>query len=584
MISRCGQEQNLSVTDKNIIFSHKKAEKPAFKGWGSSFFSMIQTHEVAGPTVVNISAMVIPRTTVDFTRSDEAGIETARREVTSLISSSLLPGFYAIGAGCLLGLLSNQPISHSILMTNNDIVDVLKKNWEDALKQGGNKEEILLKALNRTISGAKALTGDSEKFISAQVSEEIAQEIKELLENKENLSRKEKKERLNALFKKAVELTGAEKQVKIFLEGKTGKKTVETTMKNFIGDLYHISNEFLLKYESPSRVNDAIEKFKSLSRLKGIAGFSIAVAIALSTQFINRYITQQKTGTSAFVGLPDYEKIAEHKVKKEEQKPSKLKLTVEKALSVLAMGYMLGATYASSLNPKKVLESLSSLDKLSDKLKFRGKFVTLNQLRALSAITISGRILASDDVNELRETNTRDFLGFLNWLVLGGFVANLTANALESKNTLEGNKILNEKEAFKGGGWLKHKFHIIKNTLLKTDGEIDAMNITYKVKQKLKTNKNIAIAAGLLYSVITLGFGVTLFNKYLTNKVARQKNPEAEALPKNNEFNRKTFNKNLLLVEETLGSLRYNNSVSSQFFNLPPKESVFDKLYSTKKN
>ncbi len=576
MIRSFGQDQNLPLKDRKTSLDNKKANSLAFKGgWpgsaASSFFSMIQTNEIAGPTVVNISSMVIPRTAVDYTRNEEAGIETARREVTSLVSSSLLPGFYAIAAGWLIGLLNNPMKVRSTLMTNNDMVDVLKNNWDKAENYTCDREKVLENTIKQTLKETKALVGDTEKGLSRKTADEFAIRLKKLILNKDKLPIKKLKEGLKDLKTWAVEQVGAEQQLKV----SSGGKVVETSMKNLIGDMYNIPNELLLKYGCRQDVSSAVEKFKSLSNNKGVIGFSLAASIAISTQFINRYITQQKTGTSAFVGLPEYEKIAGHKIE-EKKEPSKFRLNAEKVASVGIMAYMLGATYASSLDPRKIVEFASKRTNLLEKLRFKGKFPTLNQLRALSAITISGRILASADVNELRETNTRDFLGFLNWLVFGGFVTKLTGDALE------GNKVLNQKSGFKGGSWLQKKVHIIKNTFLKTDDEINAIkNISQITKKRLIRNKNIAIAAGLVYSTLTLGIGVPLFNKYLTNKVADKKDPEQKPVPEKTNKKEK-FYKDLVLVEETLGSIKNTQGViktsSSAFFNIPQEDPLFNKF------
>lgn len=570
MIHNNVQPKNLDFINRHGENKNHSLKSLSFKGvlgsTASGFFNMIQNHEVAGPTVVNITSMVIPRTAVDYTRSKEAGIETARRETTSLVSSSLLPGFYAMGIGAVLGLFKNPLGVNSTLMANNDTVDILKNNWEKAFSSGKNEKTVIKNTLFNTLRETKRRVGERDIKFSEKVAREISEKIADVLFDK-TLSSREKNKILKQLTAKGVELTGAEKLVKIYSNG----KVVETSMKNLIQDLYNIPKQIFIKYKNPETVKTALEKFKSLNWKKGALGFSLAALIAVSTQFVNRYITRQKTGTDAFVGLPDYEKYqktAFHK-QEEKKKESKLLLWAEKAASVAGMGYLLGATYISSLNPKKVFNFMKNPQNIFDKLKFTGKFVNLNQLRALSAITICGRILASYDSNELRETNTRDFLSFLNWLVFGNFVANLTGNMIE------GNKILNEKSSFKGGNWLKRQLHVITNTFLKTDGEIDAMKgVSKAVKKRLKINKNLSIAAGIIYSGVMLGYGIPVFNKHFTNKIVKSQSPENQ--PKNKEFDKIAFNNNLLQVEETLGSLSDSGSVSSAFFMMPEKNSVYD--------
>ncbi len=566
---RVEQAQNLTIRGKNPSSAQKIKKAPSFKGTGSavsSFFSMIQTHEVAGPTVVNITSMVVPRTAVDLTRSKEAGLETARRETTSLVSSSLLPGFYALGIGGLLGMFNNKLGVTSQLMTSNETVDMFKEFWAKASKGKSNKDKILNKFVRDVLKSSGFSSKDAR---------EIAEKLRQARQRLNTDKKLSKNRELKPVIERAVELTGVEQKLNVtqVIPGryfiKTGKtKSVETSMKKLITDLYDLPKELFLKYEGP-RLDAAVEKFKSLGKQKGALGFSLAAVIAVSTQFVNRYITKQETGSDAFVGLPDYKQIAQKHIEPQKQH-APWQLAAEKAASVLAMGYMLGATYAGSLSLKKIWDFAKKPANIFDKLKFKSKFVTLNQLRALSAITISGRILASADVNELRETDARDFLGFLNWLVFGGFVAKLTGAAMDKRT-------LNKANEIKGANWWQRAGSIINKTFLKTDGEIKAMTgITDGIKKKLIRNKNIAIGAGLLYSISFLGLGVPIINKFMTNKLAANKLPQTDN--KQNKTDKKeTFNKNMLLVEETLGKLS-EHSVSSAFFYPLNREDPFAKF------
>jgi hypothetical protein len=54
-------------------------------------------------------------------------------------------------------------------------------------------------------------------------------------------------------------------------------------------------------------------------------------------------------------------------------------------------------------------------------------------LKTIYGTLISGRIFVSKDSTKLRETNVRDYLGFLNWLVLGRFFAKAADQAFDPK-------------------------------------------------------------------------------------------------------------------------------------------------------
>ena len=76
---------------------------------------------------------------------------------------------------------------------------------------------------------------------------------------------------------------------------------------------------------------------------------------------------------------------------------------------------------------------VKSITDLIKKLEFDGPATSGNTIKTIYGTLILGRIFASKDSTELRETNVRDYLGFLNWLVLGGFVAKGVGQALDPK-------------------------------------------------------------------------------------------------------------------------------------------------------
>lgn len=68
----------------------------------NSAFSKVQKSEFMGPAFVNLSAMVIPRTAIDYGRNEQAGKETLRREGLSFFIGTLLYPLYYVTAGRLI--------------------------------------------------------------------------------------------------------------------------------------------------------------------------------------------------------------------------------------------------------------------------------------------------------------------------------------------------------------------------------------------------------------------------------------------------------------------------------------------------
>ena len=106
---------------------------------------------------------------------------------------------------------------------------------------------------------------------------------------------------------------------------------------------------------------------------------------------------------------------------------------------------------------------------------------------------------------KLRETNVRDYLGFLNWLVLGGFVAKGVGQILDPKQE----KLFNISNKGKG---IKHW---LKDISLKSQKEILAHG--GNVKSNLR-KLNIAQMSGIAYSTIMLGVLLPKLNIWMTRR------------------------------------------------------------------
>lgn len=77
-------------------------------------------------------------------------------------------------------------------------------------------------------------------------------------------------------------------------------------------------------------------------------------------------------------------------------------------------------------------------------IQFKGMIPTINQFKLIYGLTIMSRFMVARDKDELRESVVKDVLGFLNWLVLGNFVAKGVVLALDKNKELLKDK---------NGGW-----------------------------------------------------------------------------------------------------------------------------------
>lgn len=145
-----------------------------------------------------------------------------------------------------------------------------------------------------------------------------------------------------------------------------------------------------------------------------------------------------------------------------------------------------------------------------NKLEFNGAATGGNAIKTTYGTLILGRIFAAKDSTELRETNVRDYLGFLSWLVLGGFVAKGVGQMLDSNRT-------NLFNITKQGKGIKHW---LRDISLKSQKEIIAQG--GNVQQNLR-KLNIAQLSGIAYSAIMLGILLPKLNIWMTK---HHKNPK----------------------------------------------------------
>ena len=216
------------------------------------------------------------------------------------------------------------------------------------------------------------------------------------------------------------------------------------------------------------------------------------MSLAITNQYINRLWTKKRTGIDNFVGENGYE----NNVKDGNQKKKEKGLWLKKLISAGVFVFML-AKVMSIKKPADIVK----------KLEFDGPATGGNAIKTIYGTLILGRIFASKDSTELRETNVRDYLGFLNWLVLGGFVAKGVGQALDPKQE----KLFNISKPGKG---IKHW---LKNVSLKSQKEIIAQG--GDVKKNL-WKLNIAQLSGIAYSAVMLGILLPKLNIRMTRKKA----------------------------------------------------------------
>jgi hypothetical protein len=519
-----------SKTENKYILQNRKQNQtqPSFKGIEAAggvanwIFTQIQTNKIVQYTLLDLGSMVIPRTVVDFTRSKDAGIETGCREFSGTLINELIPGVMAVGVGSLLGKIINPKIKiNTSLPIESSAVEMLHDSWNAVnghkfWEQGADKKQVIQDYVRHVFNNTQGLSGSEWKKLNKtpDVVETLSGKVAEIILNK---SSKPKKEDMAVLNKLIVKTLGASESIKV----KTGNSAyLETTVSGLNSNIIDIGRELLTKVKN-NELKAAVAKYTKTSKIKAIITIAAVIGLAFSQQFVNRYFTKKRTGKDGFVGLSE-ESRKEAEAEKN-NKNSKRKLMLAKIASVAGLWAIASSTITGTINPKKIIQTLTSQN-IIKKLEYNSMFPHVNQLRVAYAAMITGRMLAASDKHELRETDIRDYAGFLNWLVLGSFVSKGVGKCLSK------GKLMNTANPLeKGSNILSKVVHFIANEDLMSHSEIDARKgIDFATKKLLKTKLNIAIFSGIAYSTLALGLFMPMLNKHITDKLTAKKKPQNE--------------------------------------------------------
>lgn len=477
----------------------------------------LDTNPMANAVGIDLFAMVAPRTYVDTKeRNKYAGAETFFREFTGTLIVCLSASYLAKG----IAKIANKFIepknkinpkswyskdSLAFLNTASENTSNTKEYVSNVIENLSGRDNKHTNKFNE-INWANTEWVDEKKWSKINWDNKKYQNIhnklkdknsiinitSELIDNK-NITEKDKK---NLLSITESRITNALKSSNVTSEYKN--KTVSSSVSNLLRDTVDFGRDILTNKNINK--NSAINKILKVNKIKAIGALSIASTLGLTNQYINRKITEKRTGKKGFVGEKNYNSTDKTKNTGKDTSKSFIaeKLLASAGMVAMAAGVM----------------KVKSAKDFVKKLEFTGPVTSGNAIKTVYASTLVGRFMASDNKDELRESATRDYLGFLNWLVLGGFAAKGTANLLDRKKE----NLFNENKTGKG---IKHWLNDLS---LKSHNEIASKGEKFAKKNMWKLN--VAHVAGLAYSTLALGFFLPKLNIFITNMKNKKQNNE----------------------------------------------------------
>ena len=471
----------------------------ASMGGLSNALYTLSNNDMLNASFVDVFAMDTPRTVVETkNRGKQAGIEMGFREYTGTFIAEFSAALFAVLVSKLISkkFKPEVKVNSGSWITNNGL-EVFSKIYEKSDKTIKGYVKDIFNSITG-ISGHKTV-----KFteINNEKTQGIIDKLSDIIINK-SANTKETQKLLSNIQDEIINITGADNNITI----KAGEKEVSSNLTHALRDIVD-SGRNIFFTETKQNSNHILSKLKSMNNLRIGIAIPLSMGLAITNQYLNRYLTKRRTGIDNFVGENGYENNVKDKNEKKREKGLWAKKLLSAGIFILMLSKVMGI--------KKPID-------LVKKLEFDGPVTSGNAIKTIYGTLILGRIYASKDSTELRETNVRDYLGFLNWLVLGGFVSKGVAQILDPKQE----KLFN---ITKDGYGIKHW---LRDVSLKSQKEIIAQG--GDVKGNLK-KLNFSQISGILYSAVMLGILLPKLNIWMTKgqekkdlKIAKNEIPNKE--------------------------------------------------------
>ena len=416
-----------------------------------------------------------------------AGLEALRRESSGLIINCILPSFIVMGVAKLI----SKPIMG--MKTN------LAHNWADSHTlervnefykgQGAENFTETVKNMFTSLVGADGKHIDKSFDEMYKADKAAFDEIFEKLGKCADADKLNKKE-IATLSQKLAAMTGISEHIK-FTTNNKDKSYFSTSLESLITsttEVLHDSKKSGVK--SVEDMGKYLKKAEKLVKYKSLGGLAIVMALALSAQPINRWITHKSSGQKH--GAPIYNDGEERILTPEDKKT----LFKEKIISIASMLGLAWTSMMFKLPNMKMLE-------------FKGIFPSMDQARLISTATFASRMAASEDSNDLRESRVRDLLTFSSLYFVGDYVSKAIATFIQRRHPEH--VLLNELKPLKENANLFDKIvHWTKDTAIKSTHELKT--------EQAKRFRSICQLGNLVFSFALLGAFIPIYNKVQTSK------------------------------------------------------------------
>ena len=521
MINKVSVETNLRIINsKSARKNENKAnqQNPNFKGLGGVLLTGMQACErmpMVNVAVIDMLSAILPRTIVESMTNWFAGFEAFRRESSGLVVNCLIPSLITLGiAKGINGGFMPKGVDMSECWADSSMIDKAKTYYMEASSPDKVKE-----SLRNIIADTEGFEGKQKlsfkNILSSEDLDKYSEKLAEL--SRSNLKNRKINKEVKKISAEIIDKTRIAENIKVAGKGGDVSASSVTTLLEDSVKFY----KGLQKAGDKVTVEEFAKRSKNLVRTKSGLGLAVVLPLAISMQYINRWITGKLSGVK---GAPIYDDFGKNGKESIEDAPkSKEGLLRQKLISISSM---VGVSLLSMM--KKPTLGM---------LEFKGMFPTMDQARIISTATFASRMAAADDKNELAEATVRDIATFSSLYFLGDYAAKAAATVIQNKT---GIKLLNEtKQLDKDANVFQKAWHWVKDINIKSSEEVvsateeglkakglkptaEQLNI---IKKELKHAANLRSACqgtSIGVSLALLGIVIPIFTRKNTKKKHEQ--------------------------------------------------------------
>lgn len=569
MISHLNLKQQNNFNNKESSLNQTGAKNtPNFRGKYSpiKLIQQCEKEPMINVAVIDLATAILPRTFWESLTNVFCGFEAFRRESSGLIVNCLIPGFITLGFAKLLnkGIMGKEKANLANCWASSDTINKVTDHYKDAesteaFKDGmakyNNKTHARVYAINyNLLNEASGVDGfDKKSFnqvLSKEQMSERASKLTDIMFKRkdgkltEELIENTPKKRLKAISRTISRKTHIAQDV-VFSSAE-GKHPLEAKLERTLTDTHQLVKGMLKEGIKPDEVGNFIKRSKRLLKTKSVLGMAVILPLAASMQYINRKITEKTSGVKGAPLHEDYGKEGQIEKTPEQIKSEKRSLLGRK---IWAVSSMLGVAMLSMMK-------LPTPKTLKNIVQFKDQFPTMDQARAISAVTFASRMAVADDEAELKEAHTRDIVTFSSMYFLGDYGAKAMASHLEKKHGVE---LLNKTyDPSKNKGFLTKAKNWVMNTHLKSTDELRGVGTAFEKASKLRAKAQLA---NLGTSLALLGVVVPIYTRFRTRKHDAQK--KARLAEMNNKTNTPATSEKTNFKGNLSGS--YNSKSNQQF-------------------